>query len=347
MPSVLTVLRVLALGLGLFFIYVAAFTYETTDKRIQSRLEDLWVRLADFPHTPAGLIRRLVWAVFTLMDRIFDRVFGTSQLSIQTLSVAACFTIGAQIVSLIPTWSFLGLLAGLNLDRHINRWPVLIGIVWGAAGVLPSVSASLVRVTYFGAVTGVLGWLLFGVVNFVIEGRPIVSAAALVTLPYGIAVIHAIRQGVHKSVRRETTGRDLLLLGGLLAIALVAFSVLASVALLARNPTSPLTIEVFSHLRRPDVFDLVYHLGMVFAPWGFGLFVGLALSLVVLLHVTLWPAARFILMKTLYAAQRHELIRRKATLWSIGLGLVVCAIAPPGELVARIIEALAPHSRSN
>jgi hypothetical protein len=108
-----------------------------------------------------------------------------------------------------------------------------------------------------------------------------------------------------------------------------------------------LTIEVFSHLRRPDVFDLVYHLGMVFAPWGFGLFVGLALSLVVLLHVTLWPAARFILMKTLYAAQRHELIRRKATLWSIGLGLVVCAIAPPGELVARIIEALAPHSRSN
>ncbi|HEX2445125.1 MAG TPA: hypothetical protein VHJ77_14365, partial [Vicinamibacterales bacterium] len=146
MPSVLTVLRVLALGLGLFFIYVAAFTYETTDKRIQSRLEDLWVRLADFPHTPAGLIRRLVWAVFTLMDRIFDRVFGTSQLSIQTLSVAACFTIGAQIVSLIPTWSFLGLLAGLNLDRHINRWPVLIGIVWGAAGVLPSVSASLVRV---------------------------------------------------------------------------------------------------------------------------------------------------------------------------------------------------------
>jgi hypothetical protein len=63
MPSVLTVFRVLALGLGVFFVYIAAFTYETTDKRIQSRLEDFWVRLADFRHTPAGLIRRLARAV--------------------------------------------------------------------------------------------------------------------------------------------------------------------------------------------------------------------------------------------------------------------------------------------
>jgi hypothetical protein len=185
-----------------------------------------------------------------------------------------------------------------------------------------------------------VGWTLIAVWNtVVIEWRPIALVAALVTLPYGIAVIHAIRYAVRPSNRREVTGGGLLLLGGLLAIALAAFAVLAWVAILARDPTGPLTRQVYSLMRRPDVFDLLFHGLMVFAPWGFGLTIALALSLVVVLHVALWPAARFILMKTLYAAQRHELIRRKATLWSIGLGLGVCAIAPPGELVTRIIEA--------
>jgi hypothetical protein len=340
MPSVLTVLRVLALGLGVFFIYIAAFTYETTDKRIQSRLEDFWVRLADFPRTPAGLIRRLARAVLTLMDGIFDRLFGARQLSIRTVSVAAWFVLGAVILSLIPTWSFLGLLAGKDIARDIERWPVLLGVAFVGIGTLPFVRPSLAWMTYTGALSGVVGWTLIAVWNtVVIDWRPIALVAGVVTLPYGIAVIHAIRHAVRTSNRREATGRGLLLLGGLLAIALAAFAVLAWVAILARDPTGPLTRQVYSLMRRPDVFDLLFHVLMVFAPWGFGLTIALALSLVVVLHVALWPAARFILMKTLYAAQRHELIRRKATLWSIGLGLGVCAIAPPGELVTRIIEA--------
>jgi hypothetical protein len=45
-------------------------------------------------------------------------------------------------------------------------------------------------------------------------------------------------------------------------------------------------------------------------------------------------------MKTLYAAHRHELINQKKTLWSMGLGLVVCATTPATDLVMKIIEAL-------
>jgi hypothetical protein len=264
---------------------------------------------------------------------------GTSQVSIQSVSVAAWFTVGALILSLIPTWSFLGWLAGKDLSRDIERWGVLLGVGCVAVGALPSIRKSLAWITYGSAPGAAMGWIVAGARDLVTEGRPVLLLAAVVTFPYGIAVIHAIRDSVHKGVKSNTTGRGLLLLGGLMAIGCAAFAALAWVAMLARDPTGPLSLRVYSLTRRQLGFDLLFHFGMVFAPWGFGLFVVLAVSLVVLFHVTLWPAARFVLMKTVYAAQRHELIRRKATLWSIGLGLGVCAIAPPGEVVTRIIEA--------
>jgi hypothetical protein len=43
-------------------------------------------------------------------------------------------------------------------------------------------------------------------------------------------------------------------------------------------------------------------------------------------------------MKTLYSAQRQQLIHRKETLRGIGLAFVACAIAPRGELVTKIIN---------
>ena len=63
------------------------------------------------------------------------------------------------------------------------------------------------------------------------------------------------------------------------------------------------------------------------------------LTFVVLMHLALWPALRFVLMKTLYAAQRHDLINQKTTLRTIGLGLVVGAMTPT-DFMTKIIEAL-------
>jgi hypothetical protein len=273
------------------------------------------------------------------MDRMFDRLFGSSQFSIRTLSVAAWFVLGTLLTSLIPVWSFLGLLARADLGRDISWWSVPTGIAFIAVGTLPAARPSLAGITDAGALS-VLGFGLFGVWDTLVIGwRPIAAVGAIVALPYGIGVIHAIRDCVRKTVKGELTWRDRVLLGGLLTISLAAFAALAWVATLARDPTSPLTIRVYDLMDQPHVFDLLFHVGMVFAPWGFGLLVALALSFVVVLHVALWPAIRFVLMKTLYAVQRHELIRRKATLWSIGLGLSVCAIAPPAELVARLVEA--------
>jgi hypothetical protein len=341
MPSVLAIVQVLLFALGLFFIYVAAFTYETTDKRIQNTLEDLWLRLSDVSHSPAGLATRLARVVLTLMDRIFERVFGARRVSIRSVSAAACYTYGVQIVSILPMWSFLGLLAGEDLTRGIARGPAVIGLAYLAVGTLPAVHASLSWITYAAAFLAIPSDVLLQVwaLMTATRPRPIPAIAFVLTFPYGIAVIHAIRDFVQKSVKGEANARVPVLFGSLLAIALVAFAALSTVATLARFKESALTLWVYSFMRRHNGFELLTHLGRVFSPWGFALFIGLALSLVVLLHVMMWPATRFFLMKTLYAAQRHQLIRRKATLWSVGLGLLVCAIVPPGELLTRLMEA--------
>jgi hypothetical protein len=170
--------------------------------------------------------------------------------------------------------------------------------------------------------------------------RLMTALVSLIPLPYGIAVIHAIRLGVRRSVTQELNRRDLLVVGGLLMIPLALFAALLSLAVIARRPRGQLTVWVSHLLSQKAVFDLLFSFGGVLAPWGAALVIGLALSFVVLMHVTLWPAIRFFLMKTLYAAHRHELINQKKTLWSMGLGLVVCATTPATDLVMKIIEAL-------
>jgi hypothetical protein len=95
-------------------------------------------------------------------------------------------------------------------------------------------------------------------------------------------------------------------------------------------------------MQRKGVMLLLFTLGGPLSLWGLGLFIGLALPLVVLFHITLWPVIRFVLMKTVYAAQRYDLINRKGKLWSIGLALVLCTTEPREllKLVTMVIRAV-------
>src|SRR5262249_10936655 len=103
------------------------------------------------------------------------------------------------------------------------------------------------------------------------------------------------------------------------------------VSALASRPRGYSTVWLARLLSRHVVMFLLFTVAGSISAWGLGLFVVVALTLVVLLHVILWPAIRFVLMKVLYAAQRHKLITAKARLWSAGCSLFACA-AVPGEL---------------
>jgi len=180
-------------------------------------------------------------------------------------------------------------------------------------------------------------------------GRPEVKAVAssiedsgglllafAIALACGIGVLQAIRYGVRKIVKADATRWDLVILSSILMIPLVAFATLASVTVIASRPRGQLTLWLFSLLSRKGTMFLIFSLGGPISIWGLGIFIAVVLTLVVLLHLAIWPVIRFFLMKTLYAAQRHELITGKVRLWSTGLGFVACA-AVPGELWKLVI----------
>ena len=164
MSFAFSILQALTVALGLLFVYLAAFTYETTDAVIRNRLEDLWLKLEYGPRTPSGIAERLVRAVLGLMDSIFDRVFGANQWSLRTLSVAVCYAYGAIALSW-PVLSFLAFVAEVNIDPVLERTPltprafVIVGLTAISVGSLPAVRSWLRWVTHFAAAVIVAGLL--------------------------------------------------------------------------------------------------------------------------------------------------------------------------------------------
>jgi hypothetical protein len=360
MSLLFEIIRLLTVAVGLGVVYVAAFTYEGTDRLIQNWLEDLWLRLAYDSGTPVGIARRLVRVVLSLTEKILDRLFGPRQVSIRTLSVALCYAYGALLLTDIPLRLYVSL-AELELPKVLEGWGqphIILAAAAFAMGTLPAVHASLRWVTYLTvfcilASLALSVWVLTtsrpevtavvtAVLGSAIEGPGGILASLVVALTYGIGLVHAIRYGIKRTVHGEANRRDVVLVGSVLMIPFVAFAALASVAVIARHPRGQLTLWLASLMQREGVRFLLFTLGGPLSLWGLGLFIGLALSFVVLFHVTMWPVIRFVLMKTVYAAQRHELITRKGRLWSIGLALVLCATVPREllKLVTMIMSAV-------
>jgi hypothetical protein len=246
-------------------------------------------------------------------------------------------------------------LSELEFPKVLEGQPyAIVAAVAFTLGTLPAVHASLRWVTYLTAVCilallAVSVWVLTtgrpevtAALGPAIEDRGGILASLVITLAYAIGLVHAIRYFVKRTVNREATRRDAVLVGSVLMIPFVAFAALASVAVISRHPRGQLTLWLASLLRREGVMFLLFTVGGPLSLWGLGLFICLALSLVVLFHITMWPVIRFVLMKTVYAAQRHDLISRKGRLWSVGLALALCATVPREllKLVATIISAV-------
>ena len=108
------------------------------------------VAVVYYPATPVGVVRRLVRVVLVLMDKMFDRLFGPSRLSIRTLSIALCYAYGGLLLTFVPvsldTW-----LAQVEFPTILREWGrphMIIATVAFVMGTLPAVHASLRWATY-------------------------------------------------------------------------------------------------------------------------------------------------------------------------------------------------------
>jgi hypothetical protein len=349
MGALHTFARVAAVALGILLVYLATFLYETTENRIQNRLEDFWLSLEYDKRTPISIARRLTRAVILVADRLFERLFDGRELSATSICVAWCFAVAGMVFSFFPLFLFAWLAdvdpAGISKALVLSLQVLTIaGLIAFAIGLLPAVHRSLRWITY-GAVAaqvvslGLLLWLIrarpeakMPVEQYGVTGTVLALA---VNLSYGIVVVHMFRYGVHALATGNISRRRLRLVVGTFIVTLFAFAANAFVATVARHPQGRLAAWIAGLLQRPSVMFVLYPLAGPMSLWAFALVGFVVLASLVLLHVWLWPVIRFVLMRTTYAAQRHQLIRQHVKLRAAGYSLVAFAI---GERIVAWIK---------
>ena len=330
-------------------MYLATFLYETTENRIQNRLEDFWLSLEYDRRTPVSIARRLTRAVVLLRDRFFERLFDGQQLSATTICVAWCFAFAGIVFSFLPLFLFALLAdvdpAGISKTLVFSLQVLTIaGLIAFAIGLLQAVHRSMRWITY-GAVAaqvvslGLFLWLIRTrpeanvlVANYGVIGT---ALAFVVNLSYGIVVVHVFRDAVHGLATGDISRRRLRLVVSTFVVTLFAFTANAFVATVAGRPPGRLAVWISGLLQRPSVMFVLYPLAGPMSLWAVGLVCFVVLASIVLLNVWLWPVIRFVLMRTTYAAQRHQLIRQHVKLRAAGYSLMAFAI---GERIVAWIK---------
>ncbi len=90
-----TALRILAFLSGLLCIYAALFIYENEQGKIQSVLEELWLRIDDRRQTFLSRHTLFMREVARFTESRFDRLFGKKLFSLQSVAVSSCYSIAS------------------------------------------------------------------------------------------------------------------------------------------------------------------------------------------------------------------------------------------------------------
>jgi hypothetical protein len=128
-------LRILAIIIGALLIYASIFLYEDEDGKIQNLLEDWWVKISDAKKFALSKHTAFMRVIADLMTLGFNRFFGESFFSLQSVGVSACYAMALLnlTIFIIPliyskqsndaTYDFL---SGFLLSLSLGTIPVFI-----------------------------------------------------------------------------------------------------------------------------------------------------------------------------------------------------------------------------
>jgi hypothetical protein len=100
--------HVLALVVGLLALYVAYFLYEDQQGRLQNRLEDIWIAIADRALLTDTKTTALFNKIAEAIGGGFTRFFGDELVSVQSIGVSLAYSLGGTlaIAGLGYAWMF-------------------------------------------------------------------------------------------------------------------------------------------------------------------------------------------------------------------------------------------------
>jgi hypothetical protein len=320
LPVVIPVLQVASGAAALVFFYAAFALYEDDEQKVQVRLEEFWLQVADQSGKAVRRARNILAVAARLTGRILDRLFGPA-----LISWRAAFAAGGLFGGSLAITSGVAALAlpGGLVERLMSMLAVVTGLLLAFISVNPA-DPSAPKRGCLGALIVIPSMLLIGkAMNSGIPGPfdhialPLLGALLLGLCNYLLAVI-VIRWAVAKC---ETAGTSVRVLVLLLLVAMAVSTVLGpGVLALKWSPES-----------KVSTFLIAAGAGNVMAGLAVLAF-GVVLVLVTI-DVMAWP----ILARTVYPAQRNQIVRNRKLLASLG---VLCATGAGVPILSAVGEAI-------
>lgn len=334
----LTVLRLIAIPVGVLAYYAAFFMYEDEEGKWQSRIEMLWVAVNDREKLTGRRTSALFNKVAGVTTRGFNRVFGSRLFSFQSVGVST----GYAIAALFLTLAF-----------------IMFAILFRSARLRVSLPQDFVNASsligYFGLVVGFI-CLLLAAMPSLLPSRWTVALSLFPFMLVTAGTIQSIR--LHRPFGRLLAVYIALLasfLSDVFLLALVRFvvrriseetsvirlavAVLIQVGVIALLVVAPLQAAgplLVKFGQKPALMALLM-LGV------FNIFTGIASSvfllvlLVVLLHKAIWP----VLGRLLHSMARHQVIRNHWVTASIGTACFIFAFPQMSGPVKAVLEWIA------
>jgi hypothetical protein len=319
-------IRVVCILLSLI-LYVLLFLRENEERRLQSSLDELWIRVDDAGRTIGSFLSALLAEVAKLTNAGIDRVFGPALMSKQAVGVAVSYGLASMFITAM-------LMSNIPVKQMWIAAALLIFV-----GSFPAISMSrdavrkvfLIPVAFCLFLIGMSLWLGFMLIRapdqFELSGGLFAaiyvffaSIAAAVVLD-GVWLV-LMRVTLKWFVRRQTPLRSITFLG----INAAAFGV--SLLPLVERDTLGASLGsggVGTWLALFLICLSSTRLFMAVTAFAF-----LWLMAIVLTHRIVWP----VIDRLIYAAARHRLLHNKKMLASLASALLMAGAWNAKPLVA-------------
>jgi hypothetical protein len=344
-------LRLLELAVGCSIICVLVFLYEGEEKKIQSRLEDSWIKIDDLKKKAIKRHTAFIQTVATQAGSLLDRLFGKKLLSLQLVGVTLCYSLASLFLVKLWLQDVLGdlnlplvwslflfyLIAGtLPLFFRSCRWLLSwLGII------ILSLPVIMLTIQYFvwdnQSASGQfslplgVGFLLYNVAGFYLGG----AVAILV----GSLCIVLTRSALRWSAETKSFLK-------MVSVLVLNFLLMVGLFLLPLHYEGMLFQHILAYQLNPDnQLSGVTNWGLSTLMWAYDLAVSanlytsliaatwIVLIIMMWLHRWFWPAFG----RLAYALQRWELLNGKKRKFLLGVGVLLI-----GDCIGHAPEWLKP-----
>ncbi len=313
------ILRICLVAVGAILLGLTLLCYEDEEKRIQSRIEEYWIRLSYVERPAYESHDRLAKHILAISNHILNLLFGPRYFSWQFISTSV--SISSIAALLLPLLSEISEMRWLNACIVVASTGTLVLLAGaGTRGGWHSRLTAIASLPILLLCTAFISYREWPAPNWDFKQAFYYSGAYLI-----LAVIASLAGDIAAIwVFRKISAREFKGWFG------VWFGILGSIVAALSMLVVPVVIVFLCLVVLRGfggvIFGATFLFELVVMDVADFLLIGATFTIAatIAIHHLVWP----FVLRTLYSVQRMGFSRIRVAAWSLGLALVGCGIAP-------------------